>query len=166
MLVSSYLILKKYLAIYHFIFKRVFPLSLFLIFDFEIQNIKNTVVFPRFITNRSSHWRCAVRKGVFRNFAKFIGKHLCKILFFNSLREKCLYSELFWSAFSRIRIEYGEILRIFTYSVQMRQNAYQNNSKYRHFFTQCEPRTFTDAVTKIVLIFNRKWSKTFSETVT
>ena len=106
MLVSSYLILKKYLAIYHFIFKRVFPLSLFLIFDFEIQNIKNTVVFPRFITNRSSHWRCAVRKGVFRNFAKFIGKHLCKILFFNSLREKCLYSELFWSAFSRIRTEY------------------------------------------------------------
>ena len=106
MLVSSYLILQKYLAIHHFIFKRVFPLSLFLIFDFEIQNIKNTVIFPRFITNRDSHWRCAVREGVFRNFAKFTGKHLCKILFFNSLREKCPYSELFWSAFSRILTEY------------------------------------------------------------
>ena len=30
----------------------------------------------------------------------------------HSLREKCPYSELFWSAFSRIRTEYGEILRI------------------------------------------------------
>ena len=26
-----------------------------------------------------------------------------------ALRENCQYSELFWSAFSRIRIEYGEI---------------------------------------------------------
>ena len=26
---------------------------------------------------RSSHQRCSVRKGVFRNFTKFIGKHLC-----------------------------------------------------------------------------------------
>ena len=29
-----------------------------------------------------------------------------------SLRNKCPYSELFWSTFSRIRTEYGEILRI------------------------------------------------------
>ena len=27
----------------------------------------------------------------------------------NSLRQKCPYSELFWSALSRIRTEYGEI---------------------------------------------------------
>ena len=39
------------------------------------------------------------------------------------LREMCPYSELFWSAFSRIRIEYGEIVCIFLYSVQMRENA-------------------------------------------
>ena len=29
-----------------------------------------------------------------------------------ALREKCLYSELFWSVFSRIRTEYGEIRSI------------------------------------------------------
>ena len=34
-----------------------------------------------------------------------------------ALREKCLYSELFWSAFSCIRTEYEEILRISPYSV-------------------------------------------------
>ena len=48
-----------------------------------------------------------------------------------SLRKKCRFSELFWSAFSRIRTEYGEILR--PYSVRMQENADQNNSKYGHF---------------------------------
>ena len=51
----------------------------------------------------------------------------------HALCEKCRYSELFWSVFSRIQIEYGEILRISAYSVQMRENRDQNNSKYRHF---------------------------------
>ena len=49
------------------------------------------------------------------------------------LREKCLYSELFWSVFSRIRTEDGGILRISPYSVRMWENADQNNSKYGHF---------------------------------
>ena len=39
-----------------------------------------------------------------------------------TLRKKCLHSELFWSAFSHIRTEYGEILRISPYSVRMREN--------------------------------------------
>ena len=51
----------------------------------------------------------------------------------NSLRKKCPYSELFCSAFSRIRSEYGEILHISPYSIRMRENADQNNSGYRHF---------------------------------
>ena len=40
-----------------------------------------------------------------------------------SLRKKCPYSELFWSVFSRIRTEYGEILR---------KNTEQNNSECGH----------------------------------
>ena len=48
-----------------------------------------------------------------------------------ALREKCPSSELFWSIFSRIRTEYGEILRISPYSVPMRENMYQNNSEDR-----------------------------------
>ena len=50
-----------------------------------------------------------------------------------SLREKCLCSELFWSVFSRIRAEYGEILRISLYSVRMWENADQDDSEYGHF---------------------------------
>ena len=34
-------------------------------------------------TVRSSHRTCSVKKGVFRNFAKFTGKHLCQSLFLN-----------------------------------------------------------------------------------
>ena len=50
-----------------------------------------------------------------------------------ALRVKCPYSELFWSAFSHLRTEYGEIRSIFKNSVQMRENADQNNSEYEHF---------------------------------
>ena len=50
-----------------------------------------------------------------------------------SLRKKCPYSELFWSGFSRIRTEYEEIRNLSLYSVQMRENAEQNNSEYGHF---------------------------------
>ena len=61
-------------------------------------------------------------------------------------REKCPHLELFWSAFSRIWTEYGEILpispylsifslnaRISPYSVRTSGNADQNNSEYEHF---------------------------------
>ena len=46
--------------------------------------------------------------------AKKIGK--------STLREKCPYSELFWSVSSRI----------WTYSVRVRENTDQNNSEYGH----------------------------------
>ena len=50
-----------------------------------------------------------------------------------SLRKKCPYSELLWSAFFHIRTEYGEIQSISPYSVQMRKKTDQNNSEYEHF---------------------------------
>ena len=42
-----------------------------------------------------------------------------------SLRGKCPNTEVFWSVFSRIRTEYGEIIRILPYQVQMRENTDQ-----------------------------------------
>ena len=56
-----------------------------------------------------------------------------------TLRKKCPYSELFWSAFSCIRAEYGEIRSISPYSVQMRENADQYNSEYGHFLRSISP---------------------------
>ena len=50
-----------------------------------------------------------------------------------TLRENFPYSELFWAVFSRIRTEYGEMLRISLYSVRMLENTDQNNSEYGHF---------------------------------
>ena len=35
----------------------------------------------------------------------------------------CPYSDLFLSVFSSIRTEYGEIIRISSYSVKMRENT-------------------------------------------
>ena len=59
------------------------------------------------------------------------------------LRKKCPYSELFWSAFSHIRTEYGEILRISPYSVQMRENADQKNYEYGHFLRSVRQKNLT-----------------------
>ena len=55
------------------------------------------------------------------------------------LREKCPYLELFLSAFTCIRTEYGEILRISPYSVRMREKADQNNSECGHFLRGVQP---------------------------
>ena len=44
------------------------------------------------------------------------------------------YSEFFWSVFSCIRTEYGEILRISPYSLGMQENKDQKISEYRHFW--------------------------------
>ena len=43
------------------------------------------------------------------------------------------YSELFWSVFSRILTEYGEIRSISLYLVQMGENTDRNNSEYGNF---------------------------------
>ena len=46
----------------------------------------------------------------------------------------CLKSlEFFWSVFSRIRTEYGEMWSISPYSVRMGENTDQKKSKYGHF---------------------------------
>ena len=50
-----------------------------------------------------------------------------------TLRKNWPYLKLFWSVFSRIRTKYGEIRSIFPYSVRMRENTDQNNSKYGFF---------------------------------
>ena len=55
------------------------------------------------------------------------------IILIIALHEKCSYSELFCSAFFRIRTGYREIRNISPSSVQMLENADQNNSKYGHF---------------------------------
>ena len=46
---------------------------------------------------------------------------------------KCLYSKFFWSLLSSIQTEYAKIGSISLYSVEMLENADQQNSKYRHF---------------------------------
>ena len=50
-----------------------------------------------------------------------------------TLGKKCPYSELFWSVFTRIWTEYGEIRHMSPYSVQIMENMDQSNSKYETF---------------------------------
>ena len=56
----------------------------------------------------------------------FMAVPISRVIFtYSTLREMCPYSELFWSAFSRNRTEYGEIFRISPYSARMRENTDQ-----------------------------------------
>ena len=63
-----------------------------------------------------------------------------------TLREKCPYLDFFWSVFSQIRTEYGEILQISPYSVRMRETTDQKNFEHGHFShsvkEQCQPYPF------------------------
>ena len=56
-------------------------------------------MFKDVFRRRSSDWRCSIRKGVLRNFVKFIGKHLRQSLSFNKvagLRPATLLKKRLW----------------------------------------------------------------------
>ena len=63
--------------------------------------------------------------------------HVIYVMFFcckrHPLHKKCPYSELFLSAFSRIRTEYGDLQSKSPYSARMRENVDQKNPEYGHF---------------------------------
>ena len=67
--------------------------------------------------------------------------------------KRCPYSELFWSVFSNMRTEYGEIRSIFPYSVRMRENTDQNNSEYGYFSRSAYERKFGTYHSISILIF-------------
>ena len=54
-----------------------------------------------------------------------------------ALCEMCPNTEFFWSVFSCIRTEYGEIRNIFPYPLRMRQNTDQKKLRIWTLFTQC-----------------------------
>ena len=70
------------------------------------------------------------------DYKLLITSKVFKIYCYHSLRH-CVKSvqirSYFWSVFSRIRTEYGEILRISPYSVRMLENTDQKNSVFEHF---------------------------------
>ena len=62
-------------------------------------------------------------------------------LFLNrSLHEMYPYTQFFWSVFSHIRTEYGEILPISPYSVRMREKIRTRKSTSTHNFYTVVPR--------------------------
>ena len=82
--------------------------------------------FPSF---RNSHWRCFVRKGVPRNFAKFTGKRLWQSFFFNTFADwengswsfSCLLLKIscLFHLNRKMRWEKGNTLMEFKYLVRV-----------------------------------------------
>ena len=64
-----------------------------------------------------------------------------------SLREKCPNTKFFWSVFTRIWIEYGDLLRKSLYSVRIRVNTAQKRLRIWTLFTQWVMPTYLVAIT-------------------
>ena len=75
------------------------------------------------------------------------------------LREKCPYSEFFWSAFSRIQTECGEIRSISPYSVRLRENTDQKISEYGHFSRSVRLLSIISGSIKKVVCCSRKFRR-------
>ena len=91
-------------------------------------------------------WLWMLARYLFQSFPVFCSKCWRKTLIYmgtltrngliyrcTSLLEKFPYSGFFWSAFSRIRTENEEILRISLHSIRLRENTDQNNSEHGDF---------------------------------
>ena len=69
-----------------------------------------------------------------------------------SLRKKCQYSEFFWSVFSRIWTEYGEIRSISSCSVRIWENTDQKKLRIWTLFTHWR---FLSLVYTVMVISNK-----------
>ena len=95
----------------------------------------------------------------------FSSPHNQRITGTYSLRKKCLYSLFFWSAFSRMRTEYGKIsvsLRIQSKCGKMRTRKTPNTSTYHAVLTVSQVNLFNchEHMTRILtfyLSFKRTW---------
>ena len=81
------------------------------------------------LTNLKLFNRLLKQKWLFGNVINY--PHCVKIVQIRSF---------FWSVFSRIRTEYGEILHISLYPVRMRENTDQKKLRIWTIFTQCGNR--------------------------
>ena len=77
-------------------------------------------------------WLILLCVPVFRE--KFLFKYIFH--YYITLREKCQIRSNFWSLFSLIRTEYGEILCISPYSVRMRESTDQKLLRIWTLFSQ------------------------------
>ena len=124
------------------------PLYKIIFFFFQLFRIR--IISPFIILSYQKRCTCCFlnisQNLLFKFFFSLAGNNprrlRCRIIFKQqnfrlrvSQRKKCPYSEFFWFSFFLIQTEYGEILRISPYSVQMRKNSGQNNSEYGHFLS-------------------------------
>ena len=105
-------------------------------YPFDIQECQVKIETCKYVERSQDHrkrftWKALLQKLYFCKalHLRYFWESWLRVL----LRRKCPYSELFWSVFSRIRTEYGELRSISPYSVPMQENTDQNNSEYGYF---------------------------------
>ena len=98
--------------------------------------------------NRSSHRRCSIRKGVFRNFVKLIGKHLCQSLFFNKVAGcNFVKKETLAQVFS---YEFCEI----SWNTFLTEHLWVTASEWRRYFKLASKKSVKTACVCTVFFFH------------
>ena len=108
--------------------------------------------------NRSSHQMCSMKKGVLKNFAKFIGKHLCQSLFFNKVAggacnfiKKENLARVFSCKFCEI--SKNTLFTEYLWTTAYRERIFCNNSLQKGFLHRSS-LTFYLVCHRYVLVFN------------
>ena len=108
--------------------------------EFISLEIKIKIIFPKILNLTISNKRvCSIRTA--------LGNVVSTLFFlvsFKTLRKRCPYSKLFWSAFSLFWSEYWKIQSISPCLIQTRENADQNNFEYGHFLRSEKKTTLTN----------------------
>ena len=107
--------------------------------------------FPPF---RSIRWRCSIRKGVLRNFAKFTGKHLWQSQFFNKVAG---WGDCFWS-FSYLLLK---ISCLFQQKNEMKKEKYPDGVQIFTFFLQYRFVCFVCLLIGYISVKKNHWKLQF-----
>ena len=98
--------------------------------SFIIWNLPISVIYQMIYLQIGNSFYSSRKNCLYQNFISSVEY---KIL--SRSKWHCMMSvfRVFWSVFSPIRTEYGDLLCKYSYSVQMRENNNQKNSEYGHF---------------------------------
>ena len=124
------------------------------------KNSKENYMPASILPNFSNIYERCLFSQMFSYFEKVFCKYQCGLrqclsvhyCLISALREKCPNTEFFWSVFSYIRTEYGDLRSKSPYSVRIQKNTDQKKLHILTLFTQWEVMLTLNQETKSLFI--------------
>ena len=122
-----------FVVIFLDIFMILFSYCIIQLYYFFTCPISRLFIHYLYSSYRTSHWRCSMKTGVFKNFAKFTVKHLCQSLFFNNAASQetvvQVFSCEFWEIFKNTFFtEHRRVTAFAPNMIQITPNVFRRES--------------------------------------